>query len=103
SATSLPALCTLSLHDALPIWSFGEGARAEDPRDFLGVQRLALEQRAGERVQLLDVLLEDLSRAAGALHDDALDLAVDGQRRLLRSEEHTSELQSPDHLVCRLL
>src|SRR5947208_11759317 len=29
----------------------------------------------------------------------------DHQRRawLLRSEEHTSELQSPDHLVCRLL
>src|SRR5438552_16630626 len=25
-----------------------------------------------------------------------------GQRRT-RSEEHTSELQSPDHLVCRLL
>src|SRR5258708_29028013 len=24
-------------------------------------------------------------------------------RRLERSEEHTSELQSPDHLVCRLL
>src|SRR5947208_5995764 len=24
-------------------------------------------------------------------------------RRLDRSEEHTSELQSPDHLVCRLL
>src|SRR5258708_14933230 len=28
-------------------------------------------------------------------------LAVQGG--LLRSEEHTSELQSPDHLVCRLL
>src|SRR5438876_2949083 len=26
-----------------------------------------------------------------------------GQTRLLRSEEHTSELQSPVHLVCRLL
>src|SRR5258708_14687882 len=25
------------------------------------------------------------------------------QRILERSEEHTSELQSPDHLVCRLL
>src|SRR5207244_5280130 len=25
------------------------------------------------------------------------------RRDLLRSEEHTSELQSPDHLVCRLL
>src|SRR5258708_24639190 len=23
--------------------------------------------------------------------------------KILRSEEHTSELQSPDHLVCRLL
>src|SRR5258708_26786226 len=26
-----------------------------------------------------------------------------GNRRTWRSEEHTSELQSPDHLVCRLL
>src|SRR5258708_5267146 len=26
-----------------------------------------------------------------------------GVRAFLRSEEHTSELQSPDHLVCRLL
>src|SRR5258708_26375601 len=25
------------------------------------------------------------------------------RRRTSRSEEHTSELQSPDHLVCRLL
>src|SRR5258708_31048062 len=29
--------------------------------------------------------------------DDVVDVL------LLRSEEHTSELQSPDHLVCRLL
>src|SRR5215216_6941041 len=26
-----------------------------------------------------------------------------GHTRWVRSEEHTSELQSPDHLVCRLL
>src|SRR5258708_11160658 len=26
-----------------------------------------------------------------------------GGRQRVRSEEHTSELQSPDHLVCRLL
>src|SRR5258708_19015653 len=26
-----------------------------------------------------------------------------GHASVLRSEEHTSELQSPDHLVCRLL
>src|SRR5690554_6975992 len=29
--------------------------------------------------------------------------ADDGQRLFLRSEEHTSELQSRPHLVCRLL
>src|SRR5947208_13465980 len=33
---------------------------------------------------------------------ETLDL-VDREKRSLRSEEHTSELQSPDHLVCRLL
>src|SRR5258708_9036675 len=31
----------------------------------------------------------------------SLALAIDAQAD--RSEEHTSELQSPDHLVCRLL
>src|SRR5947208_12104758 len=31
------------------------------------------------------------------------DLRRDVQGNLKRSEEHTSELQSPDHLVCRLL
>src|SRR5947208_6453714 len=30
-------------------------------------------------------------------------LLYDDRARLVRSEEHTSELQSPDHLVCRLL
>src|SRR5258708_15205271 len=29
--------------------------------------------------------------------------SVAATERRLRSEEHTSELQSPDHLVCRLL
>src|SRR5258708_21749949 len=38
------------------------------------------------------------SHARGDAKDDSdVDLLV------LRSEEHTSELQSPDHLVCRLL
>src|SRR5438552_14749866 len=31
------------------------------------------------------------------------DAAVLGGQAVQRSEEHTSELQSPDHLVCRLL
>src|SRR5438552_10371841 len=56
-----------------------------------------------------------LFRSADCLWDFSCELTAsggsDGQRdRLLahcsrwrRSEEHTSELQSPDHLVCRLL
>ena len=44
----------------------------------------------------------------GAWHPAALALRSVDAFRLenpapLRSEEHTSELQSPDHLVCRLL
>src|SRR3712207_7284380 len=35
-----------------------------------------------------------------AVHDLALDAGAD---RLVRSEEHTSELQSRQYLVCRLL
>src|SRR4051794_31331929 len=38
-----------------------------------------------------------------ALHVDAGVAGAHGQRPRLRSEEHTSELQSPVHLVCRLL
>src|SRR3712207_7519371 len=34
--------------------------------------------------------------------DDRLDLAIQGERHR-RSEEHTSELQSRQYLVCRLL
>src|SRR5947208_7727104 len=41
--------------------------------------------------------LGDVQHARHAAHQDVVDLQV------LRSEEHTSELQSPDHLVCRLL
>src|SRR5258708_18716090 len=45
-------------------------------------------------------LVVDLPEAFGA--DDLLRRAARFEH-LLRSEEHTSELQSPDHLVCRLL
>src|SRR5947208_11460417 len=42
---------------------------------------------------------------APALHVTIVVQCADRSQRLLdlRSEEHTSELQSPDHLVCRLL
>src|SRR5258708_21496744 len=44
---------------------------------------------------------------APAVLDVAVSIAIakviDPVQRSARSEEHTSELQSPDHLVCRLL
>src|SRR5258708_10451248 len=63
-------------------------------------------------------LFRSIGRTQGAhvrghLADLAFVRAAHGEMRLLfhrhlnafrnRSEEHTSELQSPDHLVCRLL
>src|SRR5258708_8766629 len=43
-------------------------------------------------------------RPPDIVENELLVKSVDlGGRRIIRSEEHTSELQSPDHLVCRLL
>src|SRR2546422_6972330 len=74
--TATTEIYTLSLHDALPIWVESSGRRAGDPL------RPAVEPRA--------------AHPAGG---------PDRSRRIApcRSEEHTSELQSRLHLVCRLL
>src|SRR5207302_11411571 len=72
---------TLSLHDALPI--LGEGD-VEVPRAFEGrVERVPLPGRAQE--------------------GDRGPLVIAGDGGGHRSEEHTSELQSRENLVCRLL
>src|SRR5207248_10382096 len=81
---------SLSLHDALPI--------------SLGLLRAYTVRRAGRLVGYLVYMV-----SAGSLHskqtkraantDWWLDPAWSGGR----SEEHTSELQSPYDLVCRLL
>src|SRR3712207_8072779 len=42
-------------------------------------------------------------RALVAHHPDRPDVGQDGERLPHRSEEHTSELQSRQYLVCRLL
>src|SRR5688500_19333403 len=77
----------LSLHDALPIFIHGllltgRGARPDWPalvRYALAVGALTVEGRGGATA------LPTADRVRG------------------RSEEHTSELQSPCNLVCRLL
>src|SRR5438552_10225090 len=56
----------------------------------------------GDLPQLLNLLFGNISLKAGILIA-GLDWPDELLAALRRSEEHTSELQSPDHLVCRLL
>src|SRR2546422_11497788 len=77
--TATTEIYTLSLHDALPI--FSGGGFAPLPR----TSARGLEFQNARRA---------VRRSAGAGNGACL---------LRRSEEHTSELQSRLHLVCRLL
>src|SRR5437899_9789291 len=74
-ATPTTEIYTLSLHDALPIW-------AGCPSASVGTVPLAIFLIAPSTTT---------------------QWAVGTVSRRLRSEEHTSELQSLRHLVCRLL
>src|SRR5258708_26327423 len=99
--TATTEIYTLSLHDALPISFLREavGARAEaTPRSARSRHRhsaaAAHARRSGRRC------CQHRRIHFGA---DAAVIRHWPQRLEERSEEHTSELQSPDHLVCRLL
>src|SRR5205814_6217007 len=90
----------LSLHDALPIYA-GRGAA----RHRVGLARARTAPWAPDPPARLDLLA-----VRGAALRDAGARAVRPRRdrvvrrlRPRRSEEHTSELQSLRHLVCRLL
>src|SRR5205807_9144808 len=88
--TAPTEIYTLSLHDALPI---------SETRQMLG--RTGRRKRARNRKQRHCLAAEDLG-GAHLLHAFA-GRHVELHVRKLRSEEHTSELQSPCNLVCRLL
>src|SRR2546429_6259836 len=77
--TATTEIYTLSLHDALPISLLGQNS-------YFFV--------AGDR------LMNDESTVVNALNTVALTGPININ---VRSEEHTSELQSRLHLVCRLL
>src|SRR5690606_42136495 len=93
TAASTPAFSTLSLHDALPIllalpivpqatsFPWSENFSPARPLTFLYI----LEAWARPRSLGICPAVQDISAL------------------LFRSEEHTSELQSRENLVCRLL
>src|SRR5258708_20674366 len=78
--TATTEIYTLSLHDALPI-------------------------SAAPRPAICTAMLSSLGSSATFLCSKVMpcSCALSRRRKPRRSEEHTSELQSPDHLVCRLL
>src|SRR3712207_7065006 len=84
--TATTEIYTLSLHDALPI------LRRADRR---GRRHVPL--RAGDRHGL------PRAQRRGEVDHPADHLRPHGLLRGHRSEEHTSELQSRQYLVCRLL
>src|SRR5437870_11504395 len=94
-ACRMTGLCTLSLHDALPISTQSRGRHRES--SFLFEFDLPIEgdvRRVPGNPVLIWIVRVVLLRGE-----------VNEERRAgaYRSEEHTSELQSRGHLVCRLL
>src|SRR5690606_41952676 len=90
------ATSPLSLHDALPIFDHAEPERggeraghAAEATQHDDRERLVAGYAAHGR---LDQVVEQRDHDAGR-----------GGERRARSEEHTSELQSRENLVCRLL
>src|SRR5207244_9046921 len=97
-----PHISTLSLHDALPISPSGILSTTGVRGLTLGAGIGMFTRKCGLTIDNLlsaDIVLAN-GRFVKANSDENTDLfwAIRG-----RSEEHTSELQSPDHLVCRLL
>src|SRR5207244_12944282 len=89
---------TLSLHDALPICAPGRSGLL---RPVLHAERRHL-AAGGSRRHRGHVGVPEPHVRPEVIEFDFL--AADFELlRLRRSEEHTSELKSPDHLVCRIL
>src|SRR5690606_42024637 len=96
SAPATPEFYTLSLHDALPIYTGGvrffRRFMARPEPFFIEV--------------FAHIIRTNSSRGAGIVSDRPSRYVIVGNGitgTTARSEEHTSELQSRENLVCRLL
>src|SRR5207249_5245265 len=98
-----PASTTLyppSLHDALPIWRFADinGHMAERQLPIVATNTRPLAQPEPPEIPAFNYSADPEKKQLYFLRVRAV-----VERRDLRSEEHTSELQSRFDLVCRLL
>src|SRR3712207_7313658 len=90
--TATTEIYTLSLHDALPIW--------EEALDVAASGLVRLRDRDGKRA-LAGFGSAKCSNEEAYLFQKLVRTGFGSNN--VRSEEHTSELQSRQYLVCRLL
>src|SRR5690606_41914191 len=97
--TATTHIYTLSLHDALPILTApGGDATILHPTSLtLRERRISIIGGNGSGKSTLARLLN------GLIEPSAGTVTVTAEETSARSEEHTSELQSRENLVCRLL
>src|SRR5207253_10513590 len=89
---STTELYTLSLHDALPIWPALLRRRSTSPASAAAAARAGRSRMSSSSGRTLSSPSSATSASSRSR-----------RRPVARSEEHTSELQSRGHLVCRLL
>src|SRR5207244_12595010 len=97
------AILSLSLHDALPICKTGFSG-VYSANDGMASGAIAALKGAGIDPKSLPITggdgeLAAIQRILAGEQYSTIYLTIKKQARIRRSEEHTSELQSPDHLV----
>src|SRR5690606_41594742 len=97
SHSATTALCPLSLHDALPIYAAARPAQRRTHGDLAAPASPAREQ------QVREVRARDQQHQTDGREQREQREPHRPDDAVLRSEEHTSELQSRENLVCRLL
>src|SRR5690606_40969262 len=101
TATTTLVVCRLSLHDALPILVAARGVDVESGASPYAEKR---KQKDLGLIYLRDRTTINLGYSTSKENDfDSTTYSFSISQTFFRSEEHTSELQSRENLVCRLL
>src|SRR5690606_42028061 len=94
---------TLSLHDALPIFWIGEilNRKKNYPESEAALNKyMALAKTSSPSNPAVNPVFANYIQGYNYIRTGENRLAIQSLQRTIRSEEHTSELQSRENLVC---